>query len=88
MAGDKLISGSAFNIWTDVNKGVAQGTILGPLLCNIFKNDLFSYLANNLVFATTPMTISFHFHPRVYLMCYQICCWIVIMPLSGLATMA
>ena len=33
--------GSSFSSWHDIDTGVSQGSILGPLVVNIFMNDLF-----------------------------------------------
>ena len=55
--------GTSWSTFQNISKGVPQGSILGPLIFNIFLNDIFNFINEAKLFNYADDNILSHSHP-------------------------
>ena len=58
-----MLIGSSHSSFQNVSKGVSQGSILGPLIFNIFLNDIFNFINEAKLFNHADDNTLSHSHP-------------------------
>jgi retron-type reverse transcriptase len=53
--------GVDFSAWKNIYKSVPQGSILGPVLLNIFLNDIFNFVEESILYNYADFLIFFNF---------------------------